>query len=58
MNNLPHKDAVTDTSVGHTEKLQALLRNFEIGDSAAISKIIEYACERLQKQTQRMVGTN
>lgn len=56
MNNLPHRDAVTDSPIGHTEKLQSLLRDFEIGDSAAINKIIEHACERLQKQTQRMLG--
>jgi len=56
MNNLPHKDAVTDTSVGHTEKLQSLLHEFKIGDSAAISKIIEHACDRLQKQTRKMLG--
>ena len=55
MNNHSHKDTVTDPSVGHTEKLQSLLRNFKIGDSNAINAIIEHACERLQKQTQRML---
>ncbi len=56
MNNHPHGTNRTDTPLGHTEKLQSLLHDFEIGDSDAINKIIEHACDRLQKQTRKMLG--
>lgn len=55
MDNYPHKTDSTDISLGHTEKLQALLGDFKVGDSDAINRIIEHACERLQKQTRKML---
>jgi RNA polymerase sigma-70 factor (ECF subfamily) len=41
--------------VGHTTKLQSLLAGLSVGDADARNEIIEHACERLRRLTQRML---
>jgi len=55
MNNAPHETRNTKQPVGHTTKLQSLLAGLAVSDEDARNGIIEHACERLRRLTQRML---